>query len=65
VGDGGYVISDWRGNVHLVSPGRPMLKLLDTTPKQINAADIDFIPGERTLLVPTFFDDRVVAYRLK
>jgi DNA-binding beta-propeller fold protein YncE len=65
VGDGSFVISDWRGSVQLVAPGQPSLKLLDTTSKGINAADIDFIPKDRTLLVPTFFDNRVVAYRLK
>jgi hypothetical protein len=65
VGDGTFLISDWVGHVFLVAPGQPIVKLLDTTPKKINAADIAFIAADRTLLVPTFFDDRVVAYRLK
>jgi hypothetical protein len=65
VGDGTFLISDWSGHVFLVAPGQPTVKLLDTTPKKINAADIAFIPADRTLLVPTFFDDHVVAYRLK
>jgi DNA-binding beta-propeller fold protein YncE len=65
VGDGSFVITDWVGKMQLVQPGKPSVVLLDTTPKKVNAADIDFIAAEKTLLVPTFFDDKVVAYRLK
>jgi sugar lactone lactonase YvrE len=63
VKEGVYVISDWTGNVHLVYTDRDKLKILDTTPLEINAADIEFIPGKNILLVPTFFDNRVMAYR--
>jgi DNA-binding beta-propeller fold protein YncE len=65
VGDGRFVISDWAGKVQLLQSGQPAVVLLDTTPKKVNAADIDFIAADKTLLVPTFFDDKVVAYRLK
>jgi hypothetical protein len=65
VGDGSFVISDWAGKVQLVQSGKPAVVLLDTTPNEANAADIDFIAAEKTLLVPTFFDNKVVAYRLK
>ncbi len=65
VGSGTYIISDWAGNVHLIYPEKEKLKILDTTPVKVNAADIDFIVGEQVLLVPTFFDNRVVAYKLK
>jgi len=49
----------------LIKPGEEKVKLLDTTPQEINAADIDYIPSKNLLLVPTFFDDRVMAYELK
>ncbi len=65
VGDGSFVISDWKGKVQLVAPGKPNRVLLNTTPDQVYAADIDFVVKDRTLLVPTFFADTVVAYRLK
>lgn len=65
VGDSTYLISDWSGRVHLVQQGQPKLLLLDTTPKEINAADIEFDPYERILYVPTFFKNSVTAYKLK
>lgn len=65
VGDSTYLISDWSGRVHLVQQGLPKLLLLDTTPKEINAADIEFDPYERILYVPTFFKNSVTAYKLK
>jgi sugar lactone lactonase YvrE len=65
IGGGKYVITDWAGKIQLVQSGQPSVVLLDTTSQKVNAADIDFIPGEKTLLVPTFFADKVVAYRLK
>jgi len=65
VGDGRYVFSDWQGNVYLVDKDRKIEKILDTTPAGINAADIEYIPTLNLLLVPTFGDNRVVAYQLK
>jgi hypothetical protein len=65
VGDGTFLISDWAGHVSQVAHGKSNIKLLDTTPKKINAADIEFIMQDKMLLVPTFNDNRVVAYRLK
>jgi sugar lactone lactonase YvrE len=64
-GNGNYLISDWQGHVYEVSPGKERILLLDTTPDKINAADISYVIGEKMLLVPTFLDNRVVAYTLK
>jgi hypothetical protein len=30
----------------------------------VNAADIDYAENNNTLFVPTFFDNRVMAYKL-
>ena len=62
---GNYIISDWLGNVHLVHPNNPKTKLLDTTAEKVNAADIEYIPSLKLLLIPTFSDNRVIAYELK
>jgi outer membrane protein assembly factor BamB len=64
-GQGNYLISDWKGHVYRVNPRGEKILLLDTTPINMQAADIDFIPGSSTLLVPTFNNNRVVAYRVK
>lgn len=58
-----YLISDWRGHIHLIEPEKPKKLLLDLTQKNMNAADIEYIPAKNMLLIPTFHDDRVVAYQ--
>jgi sugar lactone lactonase YvrE len=62
--DGYFIISDWSGKVQLVHPTREPILLFDTTPQGINAADIEYIADRRMLLVPTFMDNRVVAYEI-
>ena len=64
-GDGRYLFSDWQGSVYLVSKDKTIEKILDTSGAGINAADIEYIPAMKLLLVPTFNDNRVMAYKLK
>jgi DNA-binding beta-propeller fold protein YncE len=59
-----FVTSDWSGHVQLIEVGKGVEKLLDSTPQKINAADVGYIPSLKLLLVPTFLDNRVVAYKL-
>jgi len=65
VGDGYYIKSDWSGHVHLLHPEKEKILLLNTADDKINAADIEFVPEENMLYVPTFYDNRVMAYSLK
>ena len=64
-GDGRHIFSDWQGNVYLAGTDKKTEKILDTSLAGINAADIEFIPSLNLLLVPTFNDNRVMAYELK
>jgi outer membrane protein assembly factor BamB len=59
-----YIITDWSGATHLVQPGKEKILLLDTRAKKINAADLDFIPQKKMMLIPTFSDNRVMAYKI-
>ena len=59
-----FITSDWSGHVQLIRVGKGVDKLLDTTPMKINAADLGYIPSQKILLVPTFLDNKVVAYKL-
>lgn len=63
-GDGRYLFSDWQGNVYLLGTDLKTEKILDLTPAGMNAADIEFIPEKMLLLVPTFSDNRVIAFEL-
>ena len=63
--DGNYIVSTWQGEVHYVDPeNNRSQKLLDTKDQKINAADIGYIESQELLLVPTFYDNRVVAYKV-
>lgn len=64
-GNGGFIISDWQGKVQSVYPGKEPVTLLNTTDKGINAADIEYIPVETLLLIPTFFHNTVSCYTVK
>jgi len=64
-GKGGYLISDWSGRTDYVTAKGDVHMLLNTAEQKVNAADIEYIPEKQLLLIPTFFDNRVVAYELK
>ena len=60
---GEFVFSNWPGRVFVHRNGQN-IKLLDTTAEEINTADLDFALKPDLILVPTFFDNKVVAYKI-
>lgn len=62
--DGYYITSSWSGEVFLIKPDYSKVSLLKTSDQEINSADIGFNMKEQVVYVPTFFDNRVVAYKL-
>jgi len=63
IDDSTYIASRWQGEIYLIKNGKEHL-LLDTKADSSNTADIDYIPAEKLVLVPTFLKNRVVAYKL-
>jgi len=63
-GKDNYIISDWMGKIQLVNIEDDPIELLNTSNTGVNAADIEFISDKNLLLVPTFSDNRVVAYEI-
>ncbi|MDT0684982.1 hypothetical protein [Autumnicola psychrophila] len=61
---GHFLTSSWSGEIFFISNDMQKQKILDTTLEKINAADIGYIPHENLLVVPTFFDNRLIAYKL-
>ena len=61
---GYYIVTDWSGEIFLINPDYTKVSLLNTKEQQSNTADIDFIPELNLLLVPTFFKNCIVAYKL-
>ncbi len=61
--DGDFVFSNWPGRIFIHKNGKT-IKLLDTTEQELKTADIDFDLKHGLILVPTFFDNRIVAYKI-
>lgn len=61
--NGQFVYSNWAGRI-FVTKDKESIKLLDTVDKK-NSADIDYVPGKKLVLVPTFSANSVEAYELK
>jgi len=59
-----FLISDWNGEVFVIG-NDTIQSLLKTKDIKINSADIGFNIAEQIVYVPTFFNNRVVAYRLE
>ena len=60
---GEFVYSNWPGRIFIHRNGKN-IKLLDSTEKKINTADLDYSMKFDLILVPTFYDNRIVAYRI-
>lgn len=63
----GYLLSAFQGEIYFAdkySGSVPAVKVLDTRSNKLNAADMSFIPNENIVLVPTFYGNTVVAYKL-
>lgn len=68
LGGGKYLVSDWAGKIQIISSGpfkrkHPVI-LSNTTAEKINAADLGYIPKQKLVMIPTFFDNRVFAKKL-
>lgn len=60
---GEFVFSNWPGRIFINHNGEN-IKLLDSTEEKINTADLDFDKKHDLIIVPTFYDNRVVAYKI-
>lgn len=63
-GQGRYFTSDWKGRITLITERGEGLILQDTTDRKINAADFEYLPEMNLLILPTFNDNRLVAYNV-
>jgi hypothetical protein len=62
---GGYIISNWNGEIYHLTADWKKTKILDTQRAKLNAADIEVVESNNLLLVPTFFGNKVMAYKIK
>lgn len=62
--EGYYLVSDWNGEIFMIGQDT-VQSLLNTKDLEKNTADFGYDPEEKIVYVPTFFDNRVVAYKLE
>jgi hypothetical protein len=60
-----FLVSCWSGTIWYVHADGTKEKLLDTTKEKKNTADIGFDAKTKTVYVPTFWKNSVVAYEVK
>lgn len=60
-----FIVSCWAGVIYYVYADGTKELLLDTRNDKKNTADIGYDPATRTIYVPTFWKNTVVAYELK
>lgn len=63
LGDGNYIASRWQGEIYFANDSTQTL-LLDTKAAESNTADIGYNAAEKIVYVPTFFKNKVAAYKL-
>ena len=64
LGKGRYIVSDWYGEIRLIYQQGEQWVLSNTTKEHINAADLGFIRSKKIILIPTFYDNRVIAKKI-
>jgi sugar lactone lactonase YvrE len=62
--NGYYVVSDWEGEIFMINPDNSKVSLLRTKEMGSNTADLEYLADQKLLLVPTFFKNCVVAFKL-
>lgn len=60
----GYFISSWKGHLFYLDKNGKKTKILDTEADKLNAADIDVIEDQNLIIVPTFFANKLMAYKI-
>lgn len=60
-----YIISCWEGLIWYINADGTKEKLLDSKASNKNTADIGFDKESKTVYVPTFFSNTIVAYEVK
>jgi hypothetical protein len=62
--DGGYLVSNWNGEVYFIGTDWKKQLLINTIDAKRNAADIEYVPSAGVVVVPEFFANKVSAYKL-
>ncbi len=62
--DKNFIVSCWNGVIYYVKTDGTKQELLDTRPIKLSTADIGYNAKQKIIYVPTFFGNKVTAYKL-
>ncbi|MEL7146175.1 MAG: hypothetical protein AAFO69_07390 [Bacteroidota bacterium] len=63
--NGDFITSSWGGELYYIQQSDwSQRRILDTKAQKIGAADLGYIPDQDLVIVPTFFHNRVMAYKV-
>jgi DNA-binding beta-propeller fold protein YncE len=65
VAGGDFIVSTWAGVVYYVNADNTKQVLIDGRNSKMNSADIGFDAATKTIFIPTFWRNSVVAYSVK
>jgi sugar lactone lactonase YvrE len=60
-----FIVSCWGGVIYYINADGTKELLKDTRPEKWNSADIGYDPKSKTVFVPTFWKNAVIAYQVK
>lgn len=63
--DGNLLVSRWGGQLFKVGPDGSVVEILNGEGQGWNIADFEYLPEEQLLVIPTFFENRVRAVRIR
>jgi DNA-binding beta-propeller fold protein YncE len=58
-----FILTNWEGRILLASPSEKIV-LYSKTEDNKQTADIGYLPDKKIVLIPTFYDNRVVAAKI-
>jgi len=64
-GDGNFLVSDWQSRIDFLASNGELKTVLNLKKQGENAADILYLPKRKLLLIPTFFGNKIIAYKIK
>jgi hypothetical protein len=64
IAPGSFIFSNWYGKIFHLKDFKQVEELIDLIPLRQNAADLFYSEHLQLLLVPTFFNDRIIAFQI-
>ena len=61
--NGDYLVSHWEGPTYIITPSGEVTEIMNSIGK-FNVADFEYVEKENLLIIPTFVENRVIAFKL-